>query len=549
MKSFFYPYISSSGGGAVDSVNGQTGVVVLAPTDIGLGNVNNTSDANKPVSTATQTALNLKANLAGATFTGAISATNLSGTNTGDQDLSGKADLSGATFTGAISATNLSGTNTGDQDLSALAPLASPALTGVPTAPTAAPATNTTQIATTAFVTNAVSGSGGANTTLSNLTAPVAINQNLEFGTDNTYDIGSTSLAPKDVWFKGFLRLLSGVTTIFDIQLSGLYTVIRHLGGPGSALNIESNGGFNLTSNTSSLWNGAGGVEVRNNNSGILKIRNVPGEVTIQANGHINFQNGTEGTIGHVITSATGLGGSNWLSPNKSISVSGGYTIDPLIVNVLCNATSAFTLTFPDATLWLDRVITVKKTDSSFNRVTLSGAGMTTNYLMTVGETATFISNGATWVQTYRKTDTDWIALTPISDNFTLTSEGCFFRRRNDSIDLAYQFTDSAGVAASAAVQIPNPAAWTISSTKTAASAQSAWKVGDFHFPGAGTLIPSITDGPFVAFTDLAVSNINIYFGLASSGSRFGKQNGNALTSGGRIVMRAYGIPITDFSS
>lgn len=46
-------------------------------------------------------------------------------------------------------------------DLSALAPLASPALTGTPTAPTAAPGTNTTQIASTAFVTAAVSAGGG----------------------------------------------------------------------------------------------------------------------------------------------------------------------------------------------------------------------------------------------------------------------------------------------------------------------------------------------------------------------------------------------------
>lgn len=39
---------------------------------VGLGSVDNTSDAAKPVSTATQTALNLKANLSGATFTGSI---------------------------------------------------------------------------------------------------------------------------------------------------------------------------------------------------------------------------------------------------------------------------------------------------------------------------------------------------------------------------------------------------------------------------------------------------------------------------------------------
>lgn len=44
----------------IASVNGQTGTVVLDKTDIGLSNVDNTSDLNKPISTATQTALNLK---------------------------------------------------------------------------------------------------------------------------------------------------------------------------------------------------------------------------------------------------------------------------------------------------------------------------------------------------------------------------------------------------------------------------------------------------------------------------------------------------------
>ena len=70
-------------------INTPTGIT---KSDVGLANVDNTTDANKPVSTATQTALDFKA------------------------------------------------------------PLASPALTGTPTAPTAAPGTDTTQIATTAFV-------------------------------------------------------------------------------------------------------------------------------------------------------------------------------------------------------------------------------------------------------------------------------------------------------------------------------------------------------------------------------------------------------------
>lgn len=50
-----------SGTGAVNSVNGKTGDVVLTKTDLNLGNVDNTSDLNKPISTATQTALDTKA--------------------------------------------------------------------------------------------------------------------------------------------------------------------------------------------------------------------------------------------------------------------------------------------------------------------------------------------------------------------------------------------------------------------------------------------------------------------------------------------------------
>lgn len=71
-------------------------LLALVKADVGLGNVDNTSDANKPISSATQTALNAKA------------------------------------------------------------PLASPTFTGTPAAPTPAAGTNTTQLATTAFVQSAI---------------------------------------------------------------------------------------------------------------------------------------------------------------------------------------------------------------------------------------------------------------------------------------------------------------------------------------------------------------------------------------------------------
>jgi hypothetical protein len=75
-------------------INTPTGIT---KTDVGLANVDNTTDANKPVSTATQTALDLKANLSGPTFTGTISAASLT--------LSGDLTVNGTTTN--INSTNL----------------------------------------------------------------------------------------------------------------------------------------------------------------------------------------------------------------------------------------------------------------------------------------------------------------------------------------------------------------------------------------------------------------------------------------------------------
>ena len=117
-----YVYITS---GAVDSVAGKTGVVTLVKADVGLGNVDNTSDINKPISTATQNALDLKANLDSPTLTGTPLAPTASTSNNTTQ-------IATTAFVQAQKA-NI-------------------ALTGTPTTPTAVVGTNTTQIASTAYV-------------------------------------------------------------------------------------------------------------------------------------------------------------------------------------------------------------------------------------------------------------------------------------------------------------------------------------------------------------------------------------------------------------
>jgi hypothetical protein len=75
-------------------INTPTGIT---KTDVGLANVDNTTDAGKPVSTATQTALDLKANLAAPALTGDATAVNLT--------ISGNLTVNGTTTN--INSTNL----------------------------------------------------------------------------------------------------------------------------------------------------------------------------------------------------------------------------------------------------------------------------------------------------------------------------------------------------------------------------------------------------------------------------------------------------------
>ncbi len=107
---------------------------------------------------STATTLATARNIAGQSFDGSanisIAPTDLTGVTSTAAELN---ILDGATLSTA-ELNHVDGVTSAIQtQLDAKAPLASPDLTGVPTAPTASAATNTTQIATTAFVTTAVS--------------------------------------------------------------------------------------------------------------------------------------------------------------------------------------------------------------------------------------------------------------------------------------------------------------------------------------------------------------------------------------------------------
>ncbi|MHA8084347.1 beta strand repeat-containing protein [Aquirufa antheringensis] len=149
-------------GSTLGIAGGGTGATtaVGARANLGLGNVDNTSDADKPISSATQAALNLKANVADVNAALAL-----------------KATVSALEAHMKITAdTTMLATKAALTDLNSYAPINSPALTGAPTAPTASPGTNSTQIATTAYtdaaVAVAMASSGVADNSIS--TAKIA---------------------------------------------------------------------------------------------------------------------------------------------------------------------------------------------------------------------------------------------------------------------------------------------------------------------------------------------------------------------------------------
>lgn len=206
-----HPELGGGGGGGVVSVNTKTGVVVLVASDIGAAASVHTH-AYDPSGTAsaaisahvgasdphTQYALesDVSTTLSGYATISALT-TGLSGkANTAHShaqsdvtslvsDLAAKASLASPAFTGTPSLpTGTTGiTQTAGNSSTALAttafattadnlraPLASPTLTGTPAAPTATAGTNTTQIATTAFVTAADVAERSAVATLTNKT-------------------------------------------------------------------------------------------------------------------------------------------------------------------------------------------------------------------------------------------------------------------------------------------------------------------------------------------------------------------------------------------
>jgi len=220
----------------------STAVSALTKSSVGLGNVDNTSDADKPISTATQTALDLKA------------------------------------------------------------PLASPTFTGTPSAPTPSSGDNTTKIATTAFVSGAVAdlvaSAPAALNTLNELAT--ALGNDASFSTTITNSIatkapiasptftGTVTVAASGIAFTDGTQTKEGVpsrTTItqatgaYNLSTSGLslrdgMLEVSHTGGTAVDITIPANSTTAYPVGTS--------IDILRTNTGGVRIVGAAG-VTVNA--------------------------------------------------------------------------------------------------------------------------------------------------------------------------------------------------------------------------------------------------------------------------
>ena len=271
----------------------------ITKTMVGLANVDNTTDAAKPISTLTQTALDLKSNASDVTTSLALKAN-----------------------------------------------LASPTFTGTAMAPTATAGTNTTQIATTAFVTGAITTANATNanltgdvTSVGNATTIVAdavttakiINSNVTYA--KIQNVSATD--------KVLGRTTAGAGVIEEIATTGSGNVVRAtsptlvspvLGTPASGL------ATNLT-----------GLPLTTGVIGILRVINGgTGSSTLVTN-NVLLGNGASalktvapGASGNVLTSD----GSTWTSAASStVAAAGTLTGTTLASNVVSSGlTSVGTL-------------------------------------------------------------------------------------------------------------------------------------------------------------------------------------------------------------
>ena len=227
---------------------------------------------------------------------------------------------------------NLTGVVTSVGNVTSLA--ASPALTGIPTAPTAAPGTNTTQIATTAFVTAAALTGPQGPTGAQGIQGPAGTN-----GLDGKTVLNGSSDPVAGTGVNGDFYINTTSNTIFGPKTAGTWTSGVSLVGPAGATgatgSVANVGSISSTSNANGAIISSGVLSLApadGTNGGIVTNvdQTFAGVKTFASNmitngtitaGTVTYPN-SHGTANQVLTTS-GTGTLTWVTPAAA-----GFTVE-----------------------------------------------------------------------------------------------------------------------------------------------------------------------------------------------------------------------------
>ena len=419
--------------GTAPNITTPTGIV---KADVGLSNVDNTSDATKNAATATLTnktisgSSNTLTNLPANQISGVIPIANLAtGTPTGSkfirddgtlQTIPGGGDALTANPLSQFAATTsaqLAGVISNETGTAGSVVFSiSPALTGTPTAPTAAAGTNTTQLATTAHV--FAERTNTATLTNKTLTSPTinspAISSptglvkgdvglgNVDNTSDATKNAASATLTNKTI--SGASNTLSNIAessvTNLVTDLSGKQSALTNSAGLRAALSDETGSGsavfgtsptlvtpaLSLRTQTDNLTIAANSP-YRNTSDGKLYIGSADG-----LSNHELFEAGVSGPV------STANGGNGLVGNGGTVTSAATITITGTVTHIsgTTNITSVSGSGIAAGTriiLIFDDILTF--TDGS--NLKLAG-----NFVTTADDTITLVFDGSNWIEVSR---------------------------------------------------------------------------------------------------------------------------------------------------